>query len=217
MATFELRRDAQGRVNAVRVKVRRVGQPHLSKTFQLDGRGPAALAAARREAAQWLAGLDAALDSVAQEMVSATSNAAMPVAEAEVSVASAFKRATTEAVVNQRRQGEHVVSVKAEADPTLRLLRELLQCGAMSLAELSALRWQHVAWHERCLQVPGGSGLVVRHVPLGASACEALLAMGTRKHGLLFPGGPEWLVAALPALTEVGATKPVPQVAPPAT
>jgi integrase len=182
MATFELRKDAEGQVKAIRVKVRRVGQPHLSRTFAVVGKGAKAVATARKEAEAWATGLASAMRDVVTELVQAPASAEAPVAQAFHGSA-----------------GRAGGPSPADASDALarRALQALQQGTGLNLDELQALRWQHVGWHARTLDVPGESGLTVRQVPLDARTVEALLAIGARKHGLIFPGGRPWLMAQL--------------------
>lgn len=60
MPTFEDRKPADGRITAIRVKVRRAGQAHLSRTFPVSARGHSDVPSAEVAARDWLGRLELA-------------------------------------------------------------------------------------------------------------------------------------------------------------
>lgn len=204
MATFEQRRNSAGEVVAIRVKIRRAGLPHLSRTFKVQGASEAAVRRAEREARAWVDGLASSLATISEQAVAPQPDVrgAAPVrskvlapasAPAGGSLSTAFaasaargKRPAPAVSSETRITGANVEALAAATSAQLAgLIRLEVELG-LAPAELLALRWQHVALDSRSLSILGASGAVLRRVPLAPSAIEVLLGMPGRKYGLVF-------------------------------
>lgn len=208
MPTFEHRRDAKGRVTAIRVKIRRVGLPHISRSFPVESDSPTALRKAAKAARDWAQ----ATASTLAPSVTAASAASVPDPTPKphgilaTAWASAISVTTAEPPQAQGRRSPtrvptEALLVSAPAGPGRALLALLLDCG-LRLEELAALRWQRVHLNSGWLDVPGPGGLVLRQVPLTPLVISALLACGGRKYGLVFrrdaDGLRQWLAELAP-------------------
>jgi len=187
MPTFEKRRNADGQVTAIRVKLRRVGQPHLSHSVPVDGEGSAALSRALRQAQDWAAGVQgqkpkARTTASKNSRLADVWNAAtepMPTASATSAAPSWLRHAPLNAT-QLAAASQAATSLHDKA-----LLQLLLHTG-MQTDELARLRWQHIHLDGRCVEIRGLTGSVLRTVPLHPMALESLLILPSRKYGLVF-------------------------------
>lgn len=193
MATFELRRDALGQVVAVRAKVRRVGYPHLSKSFAVQGAGnnAAAVARAKAQARAWVATLEAGLGlqpaRPRRAGACARANTAMqPDLPAAWRSASAAPSGAPPAQTDPLPDTALRQLLALEPDASSRSLLLFVLNTGLPVEALAVLRWQHVALAEKELRLGGSAGLDVQTVPLTSAALSALLGRTGRKYGLVF-------------------------------
>lgn len=198
MATYEYRKNAAGKIVAVRAKVRRVGLPHLSKTFPVD---PAAdeLQLAEAAARQWVSSLSASLRN--------SDPGVEPVpGRAQRGSLAALWRNQTRTSPAEPRAGLS----KAEVGSLLgvcvtpldqALVALILETGLLE-NELERLRWQHIQVAERSLEIVGPSGLLSRRLPLSIALLDRLLSLEVRKYGLIFRGGGSWIKDRVRRLAE---------------
>ena len=189
MATYEKRKNVEGQITAIRVKIRRVGLPHLSQTFPLENGSQTALKKAEQAAKIWA-------DEVTKNLSIKHGNFKL-----NENLRSSFNRSSKS---NHRKQSEPVINVKLDAfkrhlsqlngDMIINngetseeriLAALLLDCG-LALDEIEQMRWQHISINQNALQVLSQAGLAIRHVKLTQLTLESLLASKQRKYGILF-------------------------------
>lgn len=204
MPTYEHRRNSAGEIVAIRVKIRRVGLPHLSRSFKVAGASDAAVRRAEREARTWVGGLAVSLDAM-----SAEATAALPVApplrsaQAAVSaqragsakgrLTAAFSASVAPSRPTVGRAGTegritpaHIEALAGVSTPEIAGLICMEVEVGLAASELLALRWQNISLDTYSLAVFGASGAVTRRVPLAPNAIDVLLGMPGRKYGLVF-------------------------------
>lgn len=179
MATIEHRRNREGRIVAVRVKLRLAGRPHLSKTFQVADDTKTALQHAVQAAERWAASItdvDEAQPAPAGPTLAARWQAAAQPSPGARPKAP-FPAPDTSAL------GVALAAARTAQDQAL--LQFVLETGQPPEV-LARLRWQHLDLATRRLRVPSLTGAPLREVPLSAAALEAIVTPGVRKYGLVF-------------------------------
>ena len=189
MATFEKRKNVEGQITAIRVKIRRVGLPHLSQTFPLENGSQKALKKAEQAAKTWA-------DEVTKNLFTKQGNFKL-----NENLRSSFNRSSKS---DRLKQSEQVINVKLDAIkrhlPQLNgdmiinnretieeriLAALLLDCG-LALDEIKQMRWQHIRINRNAINVLSQDGLTIRQVKMTQLTLEALLASKRRKYGILF-------------------------------
>lgn len=207
MPTFEKRRNPQGQVTSIRVKVRRVGLPHLSQSFPIDASNGITEAKAEKAARNWAR--------------QAETNLAAPQIQPKESqqpgnqglIAKAWAAAISSPVAASGKFEEYLgVSrpfpkgasddlLRAPLDALSRILLALaLDCG-LRCEELAALRWQHVHLDTSLMDVPETGGVVLRQVPLTPIVVSTFFAWPGRKYGPVFRLSPDEIKSVLEKLT----------------
>lgn len=204
MATYEKRRNTEGQITAIRVKVRGVGLPHLSQTFPVFAKSQLALKAAEKAAKTWADEVTANFGirhgnskltddhkSNFSSLGKAWSNASSNASKEDVSIESLpFPRLLSSY------EGDRLIK-QADTSKARILMALLLDCG-LSIDEAANLRWQHIHLHQKYMDVLSMSGLVMREVPLTHLDIEVLLTSKVRKYGLVFAGNNEEMANLLP-------------------
>ena len=189
MATYEKRKNVEGQITAIRVKIRRVGLPHLSQTFPLENGSQTALKKAEQAAKIWA-------DEVTKNLSIKHGNFKL-----NENLRSSFNRSSKS---DHRKQSESVINVKLDAfkrhlsqlngDMIINngetseeriLAALLLDCG-LALDEIKQVRWQQIYINQYALEVLSKAGFAMRQVTLTQLTLETLLASMKRKYGFLF-------------------------------
>ena len=191
MATYEKRKNVEGQVTAIRVKIRRVGLPHLSQTFPLENGSQTALKKAEQAAKIWA-------DEVTKSLAIKHGNFIL-----NENLRSSFNRSSKS---DHRKQSEPVPVINFKLDAFKRHLSQLngdmiinngetseerilaallLDCG-LALDEIKQMRWQHIRINRNAINVLSQAGLTIRQAKLTQLTLDALLASKRRKYGILF-------------------------------
>jgi hypothetical protein len=203
MATFERRRNAQNQITAVRVKIRRVGLPHLSKTFHVIGSSLSALKATEKQAQNWVdevaikfgannADLKLAnnrkeeFNSLGKVLLSSPNNP-----NEDVLIGSLAMQRLLSGIAGDR-------LIKFAGSSNGKILTALLLETGMSIDEATNLRWQQIHLNSNYIDVVGISGLVTRQVPLTPLLTDVLLSSRQRKYGQVFTRGYADMASGLP-------------------
>lgn len=195
MATYEKRRNVEGQITSIRVKIRRVGLPHLSQTFPVSGNSQTALRQAEKAAKAWVAEVTKGL-GIQHGNIKSSFNTSSHFNQMSMAKANSSKQpqVQTELPFNRifsKTEGDQLINDTHDSQTKI-LLALLLECG-MTLEEISRSRWQHFHFSQRKIEVIGSSGFTQRYVPLTPTTIEALLASHQRKYGLLFTESPSQL------------------------
>jgi integrase len=192
MATFEKRRNTAGEITAIRVKIRRVGMPHLSKSFPVENGSQTALKKAEKAAKVWVdeitKGFDLNHGNFKSEQLNKNNYLQPSISKLTHAWAKANNPPRSPITLDipryfSREMGEQLI-IEAHTNTEKILTALLLECG-LSIEEILQLRWQHVHLNQKVLLIMGSSGLILRQVPLSALTIEMLLASHYRKYGML--------------------------------
>lgn len=196
MATFEKRKNVDGKVTAIRVKIRRVGLPHLSQTFPVLGDSPSALKKAEKAAKAWADEVSKGLN-IQHGNIKSVRAQFNPLGmqqqqqiDSETLVHIPFER------IISKDQGDYFIFA-ADTSQARVLAALMLDCG-LGMEEVARLRWQHVLLNQKCVEVFGQSGIFQRQAPLTEVTIEMLLAHNQRKYGLMFNEAESVLYQQLP-------------------
>ncbi|MDX1915637.1 MAG: hypothetical protein SFU55_08625 [Methylophilus sp.] len=185
MATFEKRRNSAGEITAIRVKIRRVGMPHLSQSFPVANGSQTALRQAEKAAKAWVDEVTKGFGIQHGNIKAQFNRLGMGGVHALLEKNQHLTPITLPFVrVISKSQGDHLI-INADSPQSRIIIALVLDCG-LSLDEVSRLRWQHVQLNQKLVDVVGLSGLIQRQVPLTELAIEMLLTYNQRKYGLIF-------------------------------
>lgn len=206
MATFEKRKNVDGKVTAIRVKIRRVGLPHISQSFPVQGDTQAALRKAEKAANDWADEISKSFDlKHGNFKTEPPSNNQFSSSRLTNVWAKANNPPTPQSPLPFQRlisqaEGDQLI-MQANTSEAKILTALLLDCG-LTMEEISMLRWQHLRFSRQQIEVSGLSGLTTRYAPLTPLTVEMLLAANQRKYGKLFGKSADALFKQLPkALT----------------
>lgn len=198
MATFEKRKNSLGETTAIRVKIRRVGMPHLSQTFPVTNGTQTALKQAEKAAKAWVEEVTKGFGIQHGNIKSFKAQFnQLAMHQSPLSNPAPYSSATFpfDRLISKN-QGDDFI-LHADTPDARMLTALLLDCG-LSMEEITRLRWQHVLFNQKLVEVMGTSGLLQRQVPLTALAIEMMLAHNQRKYGLMFNGDEPALYEQVP-------------------
>ena len=186
LATFEKRKNSLGETTAIRVKIRRVGMPHLSQTFPVANGTQTALKQAEKAAKSWVEEVTKGFGMQhgniksfkAQFNQLRMNQSPLDIQESHINTRLPFDRVITKDL------GDHSILL-ADRPYSKMLTALLLDCG-LGMEEIKRLRWQNVLFNQKMIEVYGISGMFQRQVPLTELTLEMLLAHSQRKYGLVF-------------------------------
>ncbi len=202
MATFEKRKNVEGKVTAIRVKIRRVGLPHISQSFPVQGDSQTALRKAEKAAKDWADEISKNFDlRHGNFKTEQPSNNRLASSRLSNIWAKANNPPTLQSPLPFQRiisqaEGDQLI-MQANTSEAKILTALLLDCG-LTMEEISMLRWQHLRFSRQQIEVSGLSGLTTRYAPLTPLTVEMLLAANQRKYGKLFGKSADALFKQLP-------------------
>lgn len=199
MATFEKRKNTLGQVTAIRVKVRRVGMPHISQTFPVEVGSIRSEKQAEKAAKEWA-------EEVSKNYGLTHGNLKSNIVQPRPSIKHLWNFLTQQTPEKVTlpfdrkidvHTGDLLIQQTVDTD-TQMLVGLLLECG-LNQAEIKQLRWQQFRVNQQKLHILHASGYADREIPLSPLMLEILLKVQKRKYGPMFLESDTNIPQAIPA------------------
>lgn len=197
MATYERRRNSSGEIIAIRVKIRRVGSPHISRTFLVEGRTNASIERTERSARLWAKAMEKELEKIPGSDTPAPPSQVHGM-QAKGSLSTAWLSAVRAGSPGVTHQSVHSTGQQAAgplqlepafenaATPLDKALVAFCMDSDLSLDEISRLRWQHLQLANYTAFVSNEGGMISRTSTLTKRIVSTLLSINARKYGPIF-------------------------------